>query len=121
MKSSERVLSSKFAQKVFISYFSLFAILVLLFAAVSSSWSAFVARRRIEDACEKALSGVNQAIVSQMDNMSIFSDEIKRLKVNLCINCGSCSYICPAKRELAQKMQLAKKVAGNRLPEKSSS
>lgn len=33
---------------------------------------------------------------------------LKALKVNLCMNCGSCSYVCPAKRNLAEKNQLAK-------------
>lgn len=33
-----------------------------------------------------------------------------KLKVNLCMNCGSCSYVCPAKRELAHTNQLAKEL-----------
>lgn len=33
---------------------------------------------------------------------------LKKLRVNLCMNCGSCSYVCPAKRNLAEKNQLAK-------------
>ena len=35
-------------------------------------------------------------------------ETLTRLKVGLCINCGSCTYVCPAKRNLAQKNQLAK-------------
>lgn len=35
---------------------------------------------------------------------------LKKLKVNLCMNCGSCSYVCPAKRDLAEKNQLAKRL-----------
>ena len=31
-----------------------------------------------------------------------------KLKVNLCMNCGACSYVCPARRDLAAKHQLAK-------------
>ena len=34
--------------------------------------------------------------------------ELERGSVNLCMNCGCCSYVCPAKRNLAQKNQLAK-------------
>ena len=43
-------------------------------------------------------------------------EELQRLKVGLCINCGSCTYVCPAKRNLAHKHQLAKALlsAGNR-------
>lgn len=33
---------------------------------------------------------------------------LKLLKVNLCMNCGSCSFVCPAKRNLAETNQLAK-------------
>lgn len=33
---------------------------------------------------------------------------LQRLKVNLCMNCGSCTYVCPAKRPLAETNQLAK-------------
>lgn len=35
-------------------------------------------------------------------------NELQRLKVNLCMNCGACSFVCPAKRNLAEKNQLAK-------------
>jgi len=33
---------------------------------------------------------------------------LKKMKVNLCMNCASCSFICPAKRNVAEKNQLAK-------------
>lgn len=36
------------------------------------------------------------------------ADRLRKLKVNLCMNCGACSYVCPAKRSLAEKNQLAK-------------
>lgn len=35
-------------------------------------------------------------------------EALEKLKVGLCMNCGSCSYVCPAKRDLAEKNQLAK-------------
>lgn len=35
-------------------------------------------------------------------------EALNKLKINLCINCGSCSFVCPAKRNLAEKNQLAK-------------
>jgi len=34
--------------------------------------------------------------------------ELQRLKVILCMNCGCCTYVCPAHRHLAEKNQLAK-------------
>ncbi len=42
------------------------------------------------------------------------TEELKALKVNLCMNCGSCSYVCPAKRNLAEKNQLAKALISKR-------
>lgn len=33
---------------------------------------------------------------------------LKKLKVNMCVNCGACSFVCPAGRNLAEKNQLAK-------------
>ena len=34
--------------------------------------------------------------------------KLNDLKVHLCVNCGACSYVCPAKRNIAEKNQLAK-------------
>ncbi|MCQ2455061.1 MAG: electron transport complex subunit RsxC [Clostridia bacterium] len=36
------------------------------------------------------------------------SDAYAELNVNLCMECGSCSYVCPAKRPLTQIMRVAK-------------
>ena len=33
---------------------------------------------------------------------------LEKLKVNLCMECGVCSYVCPAKRHLVQRNRLAK-------------
>lgn len=35
-------------------------------------------------------------------------EKLNKLKVNLCMECGCCSYICPAKRPLVQTNKLAK-------------
>ncbi len=35
-------------------------------------------------------------------------DELERYNVNDCIECGCCSYVCPAKRHLVQSIRLAK-------------
>ena len=37
-------------------------------------------------------------------------DELKALKVNLCIECGCCSYVCPAKRQLVVTNKLSKRL-----------
>lgn len=36
--------------------------------------------------------------------------ELKKLEVNLCMECGCCSFVCPAKRPLVQTNKLAKAV-----------
>lgn len=41
------------------------------------------------------------------------TEQLKKLKLNLCMNCGACSYSCPAKRNLAEKNQLAKELLRN--------
>lgn len=33
---------------------------------------------------------------------------LEKLNINLCMNCGACSYVCPARRSLSEKNQLAK-------------
>ena len=38
---------------------------------------------------------------------------LKDLKVNLCINCGCCTYVCPGHRRLAENTQLAKQLTVN--------
>ena len=35
-------------------------------------------------------------------------EEVKALKVNLCMECGCCSFICPAKRNIVARHKLAK-------------
>lgn len=37
-------------------------------------------------------------------------DALKKLNVNVCMECGICSYICPASRPLVQTMKLSKKM-----------
>ncbi len=37
-------------------------------------------------------------------------DSLKRLKPNLCMECGVCAYVCPAKRYLVQRNRNAKKM-----------
>ncbi len=36
------------------------------------------------------------------------AEELEKLKVNLCMECGVCAYVCPAKRHLVQRNRLAK-------------
>ena len=41
------------------------------------------------------------------------AEELKNLKVHLCMECGCCSYVCPAKRHLVLSNRLAKKFLRN--------
>jgi electron transport complex protein RnfC len=43
-------------------------------------------------------------LASQNDNLEL----LDKLKVMLCMECGSCSYVCPAKRDLTFSNKLAK-------------
>ena len=37
-----------------------------------------------------------------------FAERLEKLNVDYCMECGCCSYVCPAKRPLTQVMRLAK-------------
>ena len=37
-------------------------------------------------------------------------EALKKLKVNLCMECGCCAFVCPAKRRLVENHKLAKGV-----------
>lgn len=37
------------------------------------------------------------------------ADELRALKINLCIECGTCSFVCPAKRNLVESIRLGKR------------
>ncbi|MBQ1955115.1 MAG: electron transport complex subunit RsxC, partial [Clostridia bacterium] len=36
------------------------------------------------------------------------AEALKKANIDICMNCGCCSYACPAKRDLSNKNQLAK-------------
>jgi electron transport complex protein RnfC len=46
-------------------------------------------------------------------------EDLKLLKVNLCMECGCCSYVCPARRHLVQVHKLAKVMLKNHSEGKS--
>ena len=45
-------------------------------------------------------------------------DELNRLKVMLCMECGCCSFVCPAKRELVLVNKLSKGMVRAAMPPK---
>jgi electron transport complex protein RnfC len=38
------------------------------------------------------------------------NENLKELNINCCIECGCCSFVCPAKRPLAKSMRIAKEI-----------
>lgn len=55
--------------------------------------------------------GLNPTIFSKSLNLNDKGDAASRLedaRVNLCIECGCCSFVCPAKRPLVENNRLAK-------------
>jgi Na+-translocating ferredoxin:NAD+ oxidoreductase RnfC subunit len=43
-------------------------------------------------------------------------ERLKELRVNLCIECGCCAYVCPAKRHLVIRNRLGKKLVREATP-----
>ncbi len=59
---------------------------------------------RCINACPMGLAPVEIANALTVQD----ADELKALFVDLCMECGSCAFVCPAKRPLAQTMREAK-------------
>ncbi|MEL7609333.1 MAG: electron transport complex subunit RsxC [Bacillota bacterium] len=47
------------------------------------------------------------------------ADLLERHKVNICMECGCCAYVCPARRRLVQVMKLSKPILKEYLSEKA--
>lgn len=76
------------------------------------------AKCRVASACihcgrcvEACPMGLNPTIFAKSMGLADSADRAERLelaKVNLCIECGCCSFVCPAKRPLVENNRLAK-------------
>ncbi|MBR6610086.1 MAG: electron transport complex subunit RsxC [Oscillospiraceae bacterium] len=67
---------------------------------------------RCVSACPMGLAPVEIALSLEVKDV----EELKALHTDLCMECGSCSFVCPAKRPVAQTMKEAKdflRKAGN--------
>ena len=62
---------------------------------------------RCIEACPMGLAPVQIAGAFNKKN----AEELNKLCVDLCMLCGTCSYVCPAKRPVTQTMGLAKDFA----------
>ncbi len=61
--------------------------------------------------CGRCVSHCPMRLMPNMINHAFEArdtEKLTKLKVNLCMECGCCSYICPAKRPLVQTNKLAK-------------
>lgn len=56
--------------------------------------------------------GLNPPAFAQALNAKDY-EALERLKVNLCMECGCCSFICPAKRNIVSRNKLAKSALRN--------
>ena len=66
--------------------------------------------------CPLNLNPVGYAKAVQLDD----PEELIRLKVNLCMECGVCSFVCPAKRPLVQNNRLGKGIVREYLNNKKA-
>ena len=73
-------------------------------AATMAPATACIRCGRCVEACPMGLSPVEIALALNSKD----AEEIKALSVDLCMACGSCSFVCPAKRPVAQTMAEAK-------------
>lgn len=63
---------------------------------------------RCVSACPMNLNPTNFAKAMGMANSADRAEILDAAKVNLCMECGSCSFVCPAKRPLVENNRLAK-------------
>jgi electron transport complex protein RnfC len=47
-------------------------------------------------------------------------DLLEKYKVNICMECGCCAYVCPARRRVVQVMKLSKPILSDYLIEKKA-
>lgn len=70
----------------------------------SDKYSACIRCGRCLDACPM---GLNPSMLSILSEKGFF-EETKEYNLFDCFECGSCAYVCPAKRPMVQFMRLAK-------------
>ena len=63
---------------------------------------------RCVEACPLHLSPVSYAKALNIDNKEDRIARLEAAKVNLCMECGCCSFVCPAARPLVQNNRIAK-------------
>lgn len=77
----------------------------IVFGQIMGRWGNFF------NSCGKCVKACSMNLLpTELEHAFDMRDarRLEKLKVNLCVNCGACSFVCPAKRNLAEKNQLAK-------------
>ena len=59
-------------------------------------------------ACPLALDPVNYSNAMEIDSKEERMARLKSSRVNLCMECGCCSFVCPAHRPLIQNNKICK-------------
>ena len=80
--------------------------LLALTKAVRSEPSACIRCGRCMNACPMNLMPMELSKAFQRKD----PERLRALHVQLCMNCGCCTYVCPAKQPLAEQNQLAKQL-----------
>jgi electron transport complex protein RnfC len=60
--------------------------------------------------------GLNPTVFAKAVNIEGLEDRMARLEeysINLCMECGACSFVCPARRPLVQSIRLGKATLRN--------
>ncbi len=63
---------------------------------------------RCVTACPLGLNPVGYARALELDGKADRVAKLEELKINLCMECGCCSYVCPANRPLVQNNRIGK-------------
>lgn len=78
---------------------------VLLFADTKpSATTACIRCGRCVNACSMGLMPTELEHAYDAKDAEL----LEKLNINLCMNCGACTFVCPAKRNISEKNQLAK-------------
>ncbi len=70
--------------------------------------SACIHCGRCISACPMGLNPTAFAKALNLDDKNDMAERLSNSRINLCIECGCCSYVCPAKRPLVENNRLAK-------------